>query len=208
MRKLLLSSILVVAACGSSSDSIPDARPGCTTADCNAVTGSLSNLLWELPCGATLDSLTCASTLVSTSATVAGTDAVTYSVVIHVRGVVETKSYVGGGGVTSGYWTAGGTAPYDGYNVYQLSISSPAQTYFLNSGPSNIQIVNAIDYQETIQATAGATVTLSADPADGAEVLNIDANLQPVSITGTTVTQPYNGQFIEMDVVSVEPVGA
>jgi hypothetical protein len=51
----------------------------------------------------------------------------------------------------------------------------------------------------------GATLTLTADPVNGSEILNIDANFQPVTAPGATlVTQPYNGQFIQMGVTSIE----
>ena len=58
--------------------------------------------------------------------------------------------------------------------------------------------------RQTIQVTTGATLTLSADPVDLGEVKNVDADLQPVSITGTSVPQPYDGQFIQMDVTDIE----
>jgi hypothetical protein len=50
----------------------------------------------------------------------------------------------------------------------------------------------------------GAVLTLSADPVDAGEVKNIDANLNPVSIDGTSVPQPYDGQFMLMDVTNID----
>jgi hypothetical protein len=36
--------------------------------------------------------------------------------------------------------------------------------------------------------------------------LRVDAGNQPISIAGiTAVTQPYDGQFIQIDVVSIQP---
>jgi len=84
-------------------------------------------------------------------------------------------------------------------------VSSPAQTFFLNSGASNIANSFVIDYQETIRIDAGATVTLFADAVDGQEIKNVDAQGAPLTISGTMLTQPYNGQFIQMDVMSVKP---
>lgn len=135
-----------------------------------------------------------------------GAPGATYQVTIRFRGVVELKSYAGGGGTTTGYWTVGGTAPNDGYNVYELVVTDPPQNYFLNNGPSNVQIVYPLDYSETIQVATGATLTLSADPVDAGEVKNVDANLQPVSIDGTSVPQPYDGQFMVMDVTNIDSI--
>ena len=65
-----------------------------------------------------------------------------------------------------------------------------------------------LDYVRTIRADAGATVTLFAASKDAAELRNRDANANgapPISIGGTSVAQPYDGQFIEMAVEAVTP---
>ena len=198
--------LLFVVGCGDDSiHHLSDGPTGCQTADCAQATASLTGLQWLSPCEMSASVKTCLSAMVSTHATVMGAPGATYRATIRLRGVVELKSYAGGGGTTTDYWTVGGTAPNDGYNVYELAISDPPQHYYLNNGPSNVQIVYPIDYSETINVTTGATVTLSADPVDAGEVKNVDANLQPVSISGTNVPQPYDGQFIEMDVTDIEP---
>jgi hypothetical protein len=90
--------------------------------------------------------------------------------------------------------------------VYKLEVSSPAQTYFLNAGASNIERSWALDYVRNIKVNAGATLTLSADAVDAAEIKNID-NTQagvPLIIPGVApAPEPYNGQFVQMDVLSV-----
>ncbi len=183
-------------------DAAPDAPPdACTTCQ---VAGSLTGLLWQLPCGADISVPVCATTPETTvSATVAGTPGVTYDVTVHLRGVVEQKTYTGGCQDQS--WLSGGADNGDTYNVYELSISSPPQHYFLNTGASGITHSFVIDYEKSFRADAGATVTLYAASKDNQEIKNIDANGQPLTVAGTTVQQPYNGQFIEMDVVSVVP---
>lgn len=176
----------------------------CTAAHaCVDVTGTLSGLLWQLPCGA--DSGTsCATTPTATvSATVGGVAGITYDITAHFRGVVEEKTYASACGTTG--WVAGGASNGDSYNVYRLTISSPPQTYFLNAGVSGHTYVGALDYVQTFRADAGATVTLFADAVDNAEIKNLDTGGNPISVAGTTVTQPYNGQFIEMDVTTVTP---
>ena len=184
-----------------SADASPDAAPdACVTCQ---VSGSLSGLLWQLPC-ADAGSPACGTMPTTTvSATVAGTTGVTYDVTAHFRGVIEQKTY--SNGCQDQSWLSGGDDNGDSYNVYELSISSPPQHYFLNAGASSITHCWVIDYEKTFRADAGATVTLFAASKDNQEIRNIDANGQPLTVAGTTVQQPYDGQFIEMDVVSVVP---
>jgi hypothetical protein len=117
--------------------------------------------------------------------------------------VIEQKTY--SGGCRDNYWLSGGDDNGDSFNVYELSISSPAQHYFLNTGTSNIGNCFVIDYEETFRADSGATVTLYAASNDNQEIQNIDPTGMPLTVDGTTIPQPFNGQFIEVDVVSVSP---
>lgn len=235
MRQL---SCLLIAlfpmACGHDSRSIPDARAdvdspttpdapsGCTTNDdcapgfvcdapqCVNIAGSLSGLLWKLPCDPpnTNDGTSCNATTQSVHATLAGTAGVTYDVTVRIRGVVEDRTYPNG--CKDGYLGTGGPdgGTSDPYNIYKLAISSPPQTYYINSGASNVTLVHAIDYGFTFRADAGATVTLSADSIDGAEVYNHDSSGTPVQVAdgaGLGVAQPYDGQFAQLDVTTIVP---
>jgi hypothetical protein len=169
------------------------------------VAASLSGLLWQLPCTAPNDSVSCATTPTTTAMTTLGlANGITYDVQLHFRGVVEQKTYTGG--CTDGAsWQSGGTDSGDTYNVYELSVSAPAQHFFLNVGSSSITHTFAIDFQKTIRVDAGATVTLYAASKDNIEIRNLDAAASPISIAGTSVVQPFDGQFIQMDVDSVTP---
>ena len=187
-------------------------KPGesCSDGACENVAGALTGLLWELPCATDLGGNVC-STIATTnvSTQVGGTTGVTYDVKLHFRGVVEQKTYSGGCSDGS-YWLTGGATNGDSYNVYRLTISSPPQTFYLNRGASSITHSWALDFSQTIRMDAGATVTLFADTVDGQEIQNKDQADQPISLPGVSVTQPYNGQFIQMDVEGVEadPVGS
>lgn len=210
------SCFLILAACGGDPvrhtpdatphvDAAVDAAPDAAVDACVTcqVSGSLSGLLWQLPCGDT-GSPACGTMPTTTvSATVGGAAGVTYDVTAHFRGVIEQKTY--SLGCVDQSWVAGGDDNGDSYNVYELSISSPPQHYFLNAGASNITHCWVIDYEKSFRADAGATVTLYAASKDNQEIRNIDANGQPLTVAGTSVQQPYDGQFIEMDVVSVVP---
>jgi hypothetical protein len=174
---------------------------------CTDVAAGLSGLRWALPCGADLGGHVCAATTAMSMSTLKGEAGKTYDVTLRFRGVVEQRTYTGG--TIDGYWVSGAPAPTpgDAFNIYQLGISSPAQTFYLNAGASSIYRCFAIDYQETIAMAAGATVTLTADAVDGHEIENLDMTTDPANPIIVPDVPPapaaYNGQFIQMDVLSV-----
>ena len=177
----------------------------CTDHQCVNVAGSLSGLLWKLPCTGPHYSVSCPSEpTVTVNSVLGGAVGVTYDVTLHFRGVVERKNYLGGCS-DGAYWQSGGTDNGDIGNVYALHVSNPPQDYFLNVGigPQNVPV--AIDYVKTVRIDAGATVTLFAASKDAAELFNSDASSTPISIPGTSVAQPFDGQFIQMDVEAVTP---
>ena len=175
------------------------------TDDLDDVAGSLSGLLWKLPCTGPHIDVSCTSDpTVTVDTTLGGAAGVTYDVTLHFRGVVERKNYLGGCSDGS-FWQSGGADNGDIGNVYELRVSSPPQHYFLNVGSGPQTNTVAIDYVKTLRIDAGATVTLFAASKDGAELFNRDANSTPISVQGTSVAQPFDGQFIQMDVESVAP---
>ncbi|MFT3924319.1 MAG: LamG domain-containing protein [Myxococcales bacterium] len=173
---------------------------------CLDVAGSLAGLAWELPCTGSKNTEACANGPdVNVAATLGGAPGTVYDVRLRFRGVVEAKTYLDGCSTADDTWQVGGTPASDTGNIYRLDISSPAQTYYLNRGTSGDPALLALDFEETVRVAAGATVTLYAASIDGAELLNIGGPNAPVSVGGVSLAQPYDGQFIEMDVVSVSP---
>ncbi len=175
---------------------------------CAEVAGTLNGLRLELPCTGPIDAAVgckCPNTSTA-SATLQGKSGTQYEVTLRFRGVVEQKAYTGG--TVDGYWYAGGGGvANDGFNAYKLTIQDPPQTYFLNAGSSDILHCFAIDYTRTVRVSAGAAVTLTADAGDSVEVTNLDANGVAIVIPGVPpAPQAYNGQFVQMDVVSVHAV--
>jgi len=168
----------------------------------------LSSQQWLLPCtsGGTL---ACSTTGTSSTAnTCVGDSATTYYVTLRFRGVVEPKIYTGGtyDGVTPGF-NVDGTPDGTGANIYKLVVSSPSHTYYLNAVPStwvySACSVYAIDYTKTIPVNGGASVTLTALSIDSSECRNNAATGGPLSVSGiTTPAQPYDGQFMQVDVVT------
>jgi hypothetical protein len=172
------------------------------------VAATLDGLRWELPCIKDTNDPTVCETIPSTSpsATMGGTPGTIYDVTLRFRGVVEISKYDGGS--ASGYWQIGGT-PLAGstINVYGLAVSAPAQSYYVNQGIS-YRVVVALDYTETVPIAAGATVTLNADSRDSFQLRNLDASGQPIVVPGVRpAPEPFDGQFVQMDVMAVAKRG-
>jgi hypothetical protein len=219
---------------GATFDAIPDTGCGdCTEAGlvceagsipsmgrCMNVAGTLAGLRWELPC--TMPGSNTCQTVVDgsdtqvVSTTLGGTSEQTYDVTLHLRGVVEMKTYIpgeAGAPLTAGaeglanaqYFVSGGADNGDPFNVYELQVSDPPAVYFLNSGISEIQYTWWLDYTVTIPMNAGATVTMTANAVDDGQIANhngVDGG--PVLVPGVPpFPKAYDGQFIQMDVVSV-----
>lgn len=166
------------------------------------------------------------------STVVQGQSGAAYTTTLLVQGVVELKPYTDPGCPCTGSVVAGTSGscfqitspmPTNGeiwssnlYNEYLLIISDPPQVYALNNGPEAASgpgscNVAVISFELTVPIAAGATVTLAANSIDGAECPNCDPNQPsgcwPITIPYPTkplqVTQPYVGQFAQINVLSV-----
>jgi hypothetical protein len=185
-----------------------NAVEACANGACVSIASQLTGLRWELPClttpGPSLES--CRTPGVATkTATIGGATGATYDVAMRFRGVVETEGYTGGSN-DGAFFQVGGESIGDTWNIYKLEISAPPQTYFLNRGQGGLYYCFAIDYAKTVQMTAGATVTLTADPVDSAleEIVNVDQSGTPILVDGVPpAPAPFNGQFIQVDVTAV-----
>ena len=182
---------------------------GCTRdAGCSR---SFELLTAYLPCSGTGGDGTCAvAGAAIASVTMAGSDGTVYDATAHVRGVVETKTYetpcpFGPPSASEAGLVAGGTPSDDARNAFRLTVSSPAQTYFLNAGSSTGLGTVAIDVEFSVRTSAGATITLEADPGSDVELENIGADGVPVSVAGAMIAQPYDGQFVEVEIGALTP---
>jgi hypothetical protein len=135
---------------------------------------------------------------------VSGTSDRTYTVNARVRGCVETKSYTGGSSLNGGRVKMDATPVVNNHNVWKLTVSDPAHTYYLNAsigsdgGPAPWVVL--LNYVLSFQVKGGATVSLSMDSQD---------NLQQVSgIAPVPGIAPYpdtfSGQLIQIDAEKIE----
>jgi len=195
------------------------------------VAAALDGQKYMLPCGANFDIRTCNNVpaggqcpnnpeyildgAVNRNDTVqfGGAAGVIYNVTIRVQGIVESRSYTGGSQQAGG-WYAGGAPPTNvAFNVYLLRVSSPAQDYFLNSLPNpGAHSTFVVDYQATFPIEGGAQVQFVLSDSNCLAFKNCEypdgPNCTQQSIPTLVaeypeIPQPYNGQFIVIDVVSV-----
>jgi hypothetical protein len=133
--------------------------------------------------------------------TFGGKPGVNYQVTLHARGVVEPKNFTGGS-VQLDHFQTGGTAVKNDYNFYSLHVSDPEATYTFNRNEEKVgHYTFPIDYQVTIPIRGGATVTMGEYDSNTVAITNhkhlVVAGVPPAP-------QPFDGQFFQLDVVSVK----
>lgn len=123
-----------------------------------------------------------------------------YKVSLRFRGVVEPMMYKGGQQVGD-YFYIGGEKNNATYNVYQISVSSPESHYFLNRQDKVGHQIFTIDYTQSIEIDGGATLTFHGDGQNGRLISNFKKLVVP---DVAPAPEPYNGQFIQINVVDVK----
>jgi hypothetical protein len=128
-----------------------------------------------------------------------GTPGKHYDVTLRFRGVVEPMMYKNGK-KDGDYFYIGGEPNNDTYNIYKLTISSPPSHYYLNRQDAVGHRIFTIDYEKTIPINGDATVTFHGDGQNG----RLISNFLKLVVPGIApAPMPYNGQFVQLDVVGV-----
>ncbi|MEP6672017.1 MAG: hypothetical protein ABJF10_22835 [Chthoniobacter sp.] len=125
-----------------------------------------------------------------------------YKVTLRVRGVVEPMMYKDGQ-ADGEYFYRGGEPNNATYNIYQLTVSSPAAHFFFNRQDKVGHHIFTIDYTATIEIEGGATLTFHGDGQNGRMITNF---LKLVVPDIAPAPKPYNGQFIQLNVTDVAEV--
>jgi len=123
-----------------------------------------------------------------------------YQVTLRFRGIAEPMMYKDGE-KDGEYFYIGGVPNNGTYNIYKIEVSSPKAHYYLNRQNKVGHRIFTVDYKKTIEIDAGATVTLSGDGQNGRLITNFD---KLVVLGITPAPKPFNGQFIQMNVVTVK----
>jgi len=125
-----------------------------------------------------------------------------YKVTLRFRGVVEPMMYKNGQ-MDGDYFYIGGEPNNGTYNIYKITVSSPAAHFFLNRQDKVGHSIFTIDYTKIIEMEGQSDITFFANGQNGRLISNFSKLTVP-SIE--SVKQPYNGQFVQVNVVSVEEV--
>jgi hypothetical protein len=123
-----------------------------------------------------------------------------YDVTLRFRGVVEPMMYKDGQ-MDGDYFYIGGEPNNATYNIYKIDIASPASHYFLNRQDKVGHKIFTIDYTKTIRIEGGSKIILSGDGQNGKLISNFKKLMVPHVAPSPN---PFNGQFVQMDVVKVE----
>jgi hypothetical protein len=125
-----------------------------------------------------------------------------YRVTLRVRGVVEPMMYKDGK-MDGDYFYIGGEPNNGTYNIYKLTVSSPASHFYFNRQDKVGHRIFTIDYTKAIEIEGGATLTLHGNGQNGRLITNYAKLVVP---DVAPAPKPYNGQFIQLNVVAVEEV--
>ena len=125
-----------------------------------------------------------------------------YQITLRVRGVVEPMMYKDGRQVGD-YFYIGGAPNNATYNIYKLTVSSPASHFFFNRQDKVGHRIFTIDYTATIEIQGGATLTFHGNGQNGRMITNFSKLVVP---DVPPAPKPYNGQFIQLNVTDVVEV--
>jgi len=136
-----------------------------------------------------------------------GTPGTAYDVTLRVRGLFEPTHMQGGTAPDPAHpylYTGGQTGTPD-YSQWRIDVSSPQQTYTLNTYPAVSHTIYKEDFEARIAVDAGATVTVQAIDGNDRQIDN-GAKGRPDRqqvIEGVT-DKPLDGQMLRLDVVRVQ----
>jgi hypothetical protein len=136
--------------------------------------------------------------------TIGGSNATTYDVKLHIRGLTEPNIYAGGMLSTAQRFYIGGATTQTGYTAYSLTVADPPKVYFFNYNSSVGHIVFSLDYEVVIPMRGGTTITFDVNGQNSVPDGHGVSNRDRVVIEGVPpAPDPFNGQFVQFDVVDV-----
>lgn len=213
--------------CARCGQACQDPQPSCEKVDgklsCSNPAQPLSGKRIELPCVADAESVpqlcptvadrhnACPAEgkVVKQTIKLSGAAQTLYDVTLHVRGVVEPRTYVGGKDAGNHFYIGGTGQQPSNYNTYSVVVSSPVQTFYLNADTqAESYRVFTLDHQKTIVVEGGASITLQVVDPDCAMVKNCQSFASTSCVPFVVADVPpapqsYDGQFVQLDVVNV-----
>jgi len=171
---------------------------------------ALAGQRWLLPCtgpdpAVPPDPSLCMSGNSLQTVTLGGAAGQHFTVTVRIRGVFEVSPFTGGTATSAIGWYEGGTIGDNYHSDARLTISAPARIYHLNYSLAATDVVAPLDYTASFTIDGGATAAFEINGQDAKQLRNLDANGTPLTIPGVATTpSPYDGQFLQLDVVDVK----
>ena len=214
MRKEMLSFIVALGFSLTCGQSLPAEEPP-KPSNLKSVAASLDGYIYKFPCKGEMpetpkEGADCDSALVkgdpnktdnfTADKKFGGEKGKTYLVTLRFRGVVEPMMYKNGN-MDGDLFYVGGEPNNATYNIYKITVSSPAQHYFLNRQDKVGHRIFTIDYTKTIEIEGQASVTFFGDGQNGRLISNFKKLVVPD--VSEEIKQPFHGQFLQVNVTDV-----
>jgi hypothetical protein len=128
---------------------------------------------------------------------------VVYDVRVRARGLSEPNIYVNGKLTPPRYYVGGHSSTPD-YSAYSITVVDPAQVYFFNYNASIGHFVFVVDVDVVIPMRGGTLVTFDVNGPGAAPNGHGVSNRERVVVPEVAPAPlPFNGQFMQFDVISV-----
>jgi hypothetical protein len=129
-----------------------------------------------------------------------------YDVTLHIRGIFEPTTIAGGDtpDAEHPYFKVGGTVSTPDWSHWEIEISEPKQTYWLNHYPSVGHKIYKEDFEASIPVAAGATIIIRVTDGNDRQIDNGKTAPDRQQIIAGIVDQPLAGQMLRLDVVRVK----
>jgi len=209
MHSELCAVAALCAACGSVTATEPDAAQPSDAAvsrdSAVSPAAALSGQRWLSPCTAPGDGALCSAGNTQQSVTIGGASTDSFQITVRIRGVVEVAPFMNGITTGSAGWYVGGVVGDTYHNTFKLTVSSPPAIYYANYAATSGLFVVGLDYNTRFAIDGGATATFEVDAQDATQRQNVDSTGVAITLPGVTTTpSPYDGQFLQLDVIDVQ----
>jgi len=135
-----------------------------------------------------------------------GKSGAVYDVTLRIRGIFEPTTILGGDTPDPAhpYLKVGGAVSTPDWSQWQIEISEPKQTYWLNHYPSVGHRIYKEDFEATMAIAAGATVVVRVNDGNDRQIDNGKTGQDRQQMFDGVTDHALSGQMLRLDVVRVK----
>ncbi len=128
-----------------------------------------------------------------------------YEVTLRIRGIFEPTTITAGDtpDLEHPYFKIDGTVSTPDWSRWEIEVSNPKHSYWLNHYPAVAHTIYKEDFEETLPVAAGATVTIRVIDGNDREIDNAKNAPDRQQIITGVVDHALAGQMLRIDVVRV-----